>query len=68
MPCVTIFNCTSPWEIFDYGLMRKIVSPRLEEFFYQRGLDPAATEAVAMEDVLDAVLTQLENACGSEVG
>jgi heptosyltransferase-2 len=67
VPCVTIFNCTSPWEIFDYGLMRKIVSPRLEEFFYQRGLDPAATEAVAMEDVLDAVLTQLENACGGEV-
>jgi heptosyltransferase-2 len=58
--CVTIFNCTSPWEIFDYGLMQKIISPRLEDFFYKRGLDPAATTAVTVDDVLDAVLSQLE--------
>lgn len=61
VPCVTIFNCTSPWEIFDYGLLRKIISPRLEEFFYQRGFDAAATTAVAMDEVLDAVLGQLES-------
>lgn len=66
VPCVTIFNCTSPWEIFDYGLLRKIVSPRLEDFFYQRGLDPAATTAVAMNDVLTAVLGQLERSSSVE--
>ncbi len=27
VPCVTIFNCTSPWEIHDYGFQTKIVSP-----------------------------------------
>ena len=48
VPCVTIFNCTSPWEIHDYGLQTKIVSPLLGEFFYKRGLDPRATSAVGL--------------------
>ena len=59
VPCVTIFNCTSPWEIHPYGLQTKIVSPRLAEFFYQRGLDPRATSAVALDDVHGAVMTAL---------
>jgi len=59
VPCVTIFNCTSPWEIHPYGLQTKIVSPRLAEFFYQRGLDPRATSAVALDDVHEAVMKAL---------
>ena len=47
VPCVTIFNCTSPWEIHDYGIQTKIVSPLLERFFYQRGHDSAATSAIS---------------------
>ena len=35
--CVTLFNCTSPWEIYDYGIQKKVVSPLLEEFFYRAG-------------------------------
>ena len=35
--CVSIFTCTSPWEIYGYGLQEKIVSPLLEKFFYKRG-------------------------------
>lgn len=52
---VALFTCTSPWEIYDYGLLTKIVSPRLEEFFYQRGFDEAATTAISLEEVLGAV-------------
>ena len=37
-PCVTLFTCTSPWEIYEYGIQKKIVSPLLEEFFYKRGI------------------------------
>jgi hypothetical protein len=37
--CVTLFTCTSPWEIYDYGIQTKIVSPLLSEFFYKRGAD-----------------------------
>lgn len=64
--CVTIFNCTSPWEIFDYGLLQKVVSPRLGDFFYKRGLDSAATTVVSVDDVLDAVLAQLERSSNGE--
>ena len=34
-PCVTLFTCTSPWEIYDYGIQKKIVSPLLERVFLQ---------------------------------
>ncbi len=57
--CVTIFNCTSPWEIYDYGLMRKITSPLLAEFFFKRGLDERATTAISLDTVFAAVLEQL---------
>jgi ADP-heptose:LPS heptosyltransferase len=58
-PCVTLFNCTSPWEIYDYGLQTKLVSPLLERFFYKRGLDTAATTAIPLEDVFNAVMQRL---------
>jgi hypothetical protein len=57
--CVTLFTCTSPWEIHDYGLQTKIVSPLLGEFFYKRGLDPRATTAIGVDEVMTAVLGQL---------
>ena len=60
--CVTLFNCTSPWEIYDYGVQKKIVSPLLEEFFYKRGYDNRATTAITVDEVLSAVMTQLEAA------
>jgi ADP-heptose:LPS heptosyltransferase len=60
--CVSLFNCTSPWEIYDYGIQKKIVSPLLEEFFYKRGYDRRATTAISMEEVLSAVMAQLETA------
>jgi hypothetical protein len=58
--CVTIFNCTSPWEIHDYGLQTKLISPLLEEFFYRRNFDPRATTAISLEEALQAVLAQIE--------
>lgn len=58
-PCVTLFSCTSPWEIHDYGLQKKIVSPLLESFFYKRDYDRRATTAISVEEVFDAVMAQL---------
>jgi heptosyltransferase-2 len=60
IPCVTLFNCTSPWEIHDYGLQKKIVSPLLEEFFYKRGFDERATGAITVTEVASAVLAQFD--------
>lgn len=56
---VTLFTCTSPWEIYDYGIQRKIISPCLEEFFYKREYDQRATMLIPIDEVLDAVKTTL---------
>lgn len=60
--CVTLFNCTSPWEIHDYGIQTKVVSPLLGEFFYKRGLDPRATAAISLDEVHQATLAHLAKA------
>jgi ADP-heptose:LPS heptosyltransferase len=60
--CVSIFNCTSPWEIYDYGIQTKIISPLLGEFFYKRGLDPRATTAITLDEVFQATLAELAKA------
>jgi heptosyltransferase-2 len=59
VPCVTLFTCTGPWEIFPYGIQRQITSPLLEEFFFQRGMDERAIKAIPLDEVLAAVLEQL---------
>lgn len=60
--CVTLFTCTSPWEIHEYGVQKKIISPLLEEFFYKRGFDRRATTAITVKEVLSAVIAQLKPA------
>jgi heptosyltransferase-2 len=62
IPCVSLFTCTSPWEIYDYGIQTKIVSPLLGDFFYQRGFDRRATTAISVKEVFDATLEQLNRA------
>lgn len=57
--CVALFTCTSPWEIYEYGLLTKLVSPLLGEFFYKRGFDPRATTAIRLEEVLKATLDSI---------
>lgn len=60
VPCVTLFNCTSPWEIHGYGLQTQIISPLLSEFFYKRGMDTRATTAITLDEVLAATLARLQ--------
>jgi heptosyltransferase-2 len=55
-PCVALFTCTSPAEIYDYGRLTKIASPRLAECFYQRAYSREAAEAIGAEQVVHAVL------------
>jgi heptosyltransferase-2 len=49
--CVAVFNCTSPQEIYDYGLLKKIVSPSLNKYFYSTSEDAAAIGSVSLADV-----------------
>jgi len=66
--CVSLFTCTSPWEIYDYGLQTKIVSRLLGEFFYKRGYDERATMAISVEEVFNAVIAQIEAAGAAVTG
>lgn len=54
--CITIFQCTSPWEIHGYGLQTKIISPLLQKYFYKRHFDRAATTCISLDDVCAAVV------------
>lgn len=57
---VAIFNCTSPWEIWGYGIQTKLVSPLLGEFFYKRTYEDRATRAISLDDVYAAVRLHLK--------
>jgi ADP-heptose:LPS heptosyltransferase len=58
-PCVSLFTCTSPWEIYDYGLQTKIVSPLLAKYFYRRDFEVEATTAIGLDEVFQAVRSKL---------
>ena len=64
---VTLFNCTSPWEICDYGIQTQIVSPLLDKYFYKRGNDTAAMTAISLDEVYRAVVTQLSQTAAPQV-
>jgi heptosyltransferase-2 len=52
---VSLFNCTSPYEIYDYKRMIKIVSPLYERFFYTKELNEELIKSIKVRDVFDAV-------------
>jgi heptosyltransferase II len=54
IPCVSLFICTSPWEIYDYGIQTQIVSPELEHFFYKREYLERAATSIPIETVYEA--------------
>ena len=57
--CLTIFICTSPWEIYYYGLQKKIVSPNLSKYFYRRDFVEEATRSISLEQVYEAVSSHI---------
>lgn len=57
VPSVTLFTCTSPWEIYNYGLQNEIVSSRLAEFFYSRSDYVECLDAIDIEAVVSSVLS-----------
>ena len=58
-PCLSLFTCTSPWEIYDYGILTKLVSPVLEKYFYQRKYDHDAASAINIDEVFKATIKRL---------
>jgi heptosyltransferase II len=60
LPTLAIFTCTAPWEIYDYGILHKVVSTALDQAFYQTEPVTAAIEAVSVEQVLQAFLKMVD--------
>ncbi len=59
--CVSLFTCTGDWEIYDYGVQTKIVSPFLEEYFFKRGFEERATTSISLEEVYQATIRSLDS-------
>lgn len=51
---IALFICTSPYEIYGYGRVTKIISPKLKEYFYRRDFDPDAANTIPLNTVLNA--------------
>jgi heptosyltransferase II len=60
MKCMAIFICTSPWEIYDYGLQRQVVSPGLTGYFYRRDFDEKATTSIPLDEVCDVLSDHMD--------
>ncbi len=56
-PAIALFFCTSPHEVEDYGLLKKIVSPMLEKFFPEKSdqYDKELVNSISAEEVLKEV-------------
>jgi len=54
IPCIALFNCTSPVEIFDYRVLQKIVSPLLLNNFYSRTYSKEVTQSIPVSEVYGA--------------
>lgn len=56
-PTIALFFCTPPEEIEDYGILKKIISPRLYDFFPEK-MDQFSEElinSISVEQVLKAL-------------
>lgn len=58
--CTTIFNCTSPQEIYDYGLMKKVVSPLLDKYFYSSSYDTEVIKSLPVDEVIGTIPLAVE--------
>jgi heptosyltransferase-2 len=58
--CTAIFNCTSPQEIYDYGLLRKAISPLLDKYFYFTSFDKEVVESISVDEVYRTIPLTIE--------
>jgi len=52
---IALFFVTSPWEVEDYNLTTKLISPLLEKYFYINHYIPELAESISIEQVLNAL-------------
>lgn len=59
VPSVALFNCTSPQEIYDYGVLDKVINPMWKQAFYGREYSPGIVSQIAPEEVYTSLVKQL---------
>lgn len=59
-PTIALFFSTPPWEIEDYGTVKKITSPLLEKYFFINEYIPELAESISVDSVINA-LDELNN-------
>ena len=64
--CITIFQCTSPWEIHGYGIQKKIISPLLKKYFYKRDFNVEAVNCISLSEVKDIVIEAIKNTMSND--
>lgn len=52
---IALFTCTSPDEIYVYSRTTKVVSPKLNKFFYRRKFVYEASASISLNEVYEAV-------------
>ena len=58
-PTIALFFCTSPHEVEDYGLLKKIISPKLYDFFPEK--QDRFSEELGNSILVEQVLKALES-------
>ena len=58
---VALFNCTSPGEIYEYERLKKVISPLLDKYFYDKENHEEAKQAISVEEVYSAVKEVLKD-------
>jgi len=49
---IALFFVTPPWEIEDYGIVKKLTSPLLKKYFFINDYLPELIESISVEEVL----------------
>ena len=49
---IALFFCTPPWEIEDYGVVKKIISPLLDKFLFNDQYSEELVNSIPVSDVL----------------
>ena len=58
---IALFFSTSPWEVEDYGVVKKIISPLLKDYFYINSYIPELADSISVEQVLESLNDQVLN-------
>ena len=52
---IALFFCTPPWEIYDYGIVKKIASPLLDKYIFTDLYADELANSISVEEVFELI-------------